>query len=353
MPRTDTEIEVLRTLDPASAIGNGPLDARAAADLTYVLRRSTGPAGKAIVPSTGKTASRPLRLSPVLVVAVAAVLTIGVVATVVYDGLPGSRALAYAATPHTLQFEVRPAPASEAPSLEAVRRRVSRLPADDTRDNVHKVRTESWSLGTRVDNDVVRSAVIPQERLLIWRTNLSGALHVVTGAPQFPAALYEDAWRDEGQPGQAGTTVFDETYAAGEFTPMYPEPLSAEPSVLLRQLSVGHPIDEYGTAELFVALHDLYLEQTPDSQIRAAILGLIDTRPDVVNLGEVVDRAGRRGLGVAVDSNMSGLPTRYVLVFDMDDGRLLNSEEVLTQDAGRLAVPIPSVIAYTVFHAET
>lgn len=54
-----------------------------------------------------------------------------------------------------------------------------------------------------------------------------------------------------------------------------------------------------------------------------------------------------------VDSDYTGLPTRYIQIYDPDDGRLFATEDVLTADAGKLNVPIPSVISYETFLEST
>jgi hypothetical protein len=50
-----------------------------------------------------------------------------------------------------------------------------------------------------------------------------------------------------------------------------------------------------------------------------------------------------------VVSSGSGLPTKSTLIFDPATGWLLDAEEMLIESAGKLNVPIPSVISYSVF----
>lgn len=52
-----------------------------------------------------------------------------------------------------------------------------------------------------------------------------------------------------------------------------------------------------------------------------------------------------------VDTKMSGLPERRALIIDPDDGRVLGAETLLTETAGALNVPVPSVIGYTTFRS--
>jgi hypothetical protein len=50
-----------------------------------------------------------------------------------------------------------------------------------------------------------------------------------------------------------------------------------------------------------------------------------------------------------VESDYSGLPTRYTAIIDPDTGALFGEDEELTSCAGKLNVTIPCVIAYTTF----
>jgi hypothetical protein len=119
-------------------------------------------------------------------------------------------------------------------------------------------------------------------------------------------------------------------------------------TVVRRQLAVGHP-SSLGPAETFVAVSDLYNEQPVGPELRAAILRLLATLPGLRYDGTTVDRAGRNGFAISTESDLSGLPTEYLLVFDPATGQLLDSEQILNKSAGKLGVPIPSVIAYTVY----
>ncbi len=219
----------------------------------------------------------------------------------------GESGAARAATPDVLDHQVLTE--SHAADLEEFVSRVARLPAQPRfTDAAHRVVTQSWSLSTRVVGGQVDSAVVPERRELTWGSDGSGDYD-----SSFPAVL---------------------TTGAGE---------------LLALLKAGHPIDDIGTAELFIAIGDLYREQSPLPEVRAALLHLVDVAPDVEDLGGVQDRQGRTGRGVAVTSDYSGLDTRYVLTFDSDNGALLSFEQVLVGDVGRLNVSSPAVISYQLF----
>ncbi len=99
-----------------------------------------------------------------------------------------------------------------------------------------------------------------------------------------------------------------------------------------------------------MAITDLYKEQVPDPAVRAQLLKLLGSRPDVLDLGTLRDRIGRAGLAIGVSSSQpGGLPARFVMVFDPTTGALLSYEQILTSSPGKLDVKIPSVIDYALF----
>jgi hypothetical protein len=287
-------------------------------------------------------ARRP-RIAALVTAVAAAIIAVGVV--LVPGGESGA---AQAATPEVLSHETDPG--SPDADLADLVSRVSKIPTEPRfTDSSHRVVSDSWSLSTRIDGEQVASAVVPEHRELTWQADGSGSLEVVTGSPVFPTAASHRAWEDAGRPAQSPVIVIDDDFAAGEYDPQFPAVLPTDADQLLVLLKAGHPIDKLGTAELFIAIGDLYREQTPDPQVRATLLQLIDRATDVDDLGQVEDRKGRTGRGVAVTSDFSGLETRYVMTFDDRTGSLLSFEQVLVGDVGKLDVASPSVISYELF----
>ncbi|MGH3402392.1 MAG: CU044_5270 family protein [Streptosporangiaceae bacterium] len=210
------------------------------------------------------------------------------------------------------------------------------------------VETEGWYLDTTMSTKGAGSAVIPVLRRQWMAGDGSGRIVTRPGKPYFPLEASRLAWQSAGA-GRPRPT--DQTFGRGELQFMWrPGSLSSDPVVLRRQLEVGHAAS-LGPAETMVAVSDLYNEQAVGPAIRAAVMRLVSTLPGLRFDGTTTDRAGRRGIGVSIESDLSGLPTRYILIFDPDTGQLLDSEQVLTVSAGKLDVPIPSVIAYTVYLA--
>lgn len=208
-------------------------------------------------------------------------------------------------------------------------------------------RYSTWSLFTRVVNDQpVRSAVVPQNVDFSLVADGSGQRTVRIGAPEVPAG-YDVSDFDLPTP---GTVIRDEKYGPGQTPRIYAGALSADDSTLWDQLRQAHPIAELGTGELFVAITDLYKEQRPDPAVRAQLLRLLASRTDVVDLGTLGDREGRAGLGIGVSTSQpGGLPARFVMIFDHVTGLLLSYEQILTSSPGKLEVKIPAVIDYALF----
>ncbi|WP_353509707.1 hypothetical protein [Intrasporangium sp.] len=248
---------------------------------------------------------------------------------------------ALAATPPLLTGQL--APGTTGPAVANELDRLASIAARSDVPGRPGSRYATWDLATRVHGaEPVRSAVVPLEVSVdvlpdgSWHRRATYGQPVAgdVTAPDLPAA---------------GEVVSDEVFASERAPRMFPVQLATDAAGLREQLEAAHPIDTLGTAELFVALTDLAKEQAPAPGTRAATLGLMAGPPDVRALGAMTDREGRMGRGFAVDSDVSGLPTRYVLIVEPQSGRLLASEQVLTTRAGRLAVDVPAVISYVVF----
>ncbi|MCK9894019.1 CU044_5270 family protein [Frankia sp. AgB32] len=323
--------------DPAQSMGDAVIADRTAV-LAHILDTAgdTGRGGRRHGDGVRRR-SRALWLVPV---GVAAVLVAIVVTQL---GLPGGGApsLAQAATPPPLTYQAEPGTARDALLAVASRVRVTDTPARSA--GYQYVRTQSWDLSTRIDGRQVRSAVVPEIRE-VWRASEgSGRIRTTSGTPQFPSEQARQDWEKEGRP---TADPADETFPAGALDAMYPTNLPTSTAELAALLATGHPASN-GPAETLVAIADLYREQTPPAPVRAALLDILATTPGLHLQGHTVDRAGRPALAVAVDSAMSGLPTRYALLINPTDGRLLGQEQTLTTTAGALDVSIPAVISYT------
>lgn len=178
----------------------------------------------------------------------------------------------------------------------------------------------------------------------------AGEQRVVTHSDLPAPAAGLDAWLRAGLPLSGGRV---ETHTGGN-EQQFPEQLSTDPTTLERQLldaEVGS--DSHGglpaAEELLAAVKDLRAQRALTPALRAAVLRMLANQPSIVSLGTATDRLGRVVQAVALDSAASGLPTRHVLLLDESTGELLGAEDILTESAGKLGVPIPSVISYVIY----
>lgn len=322
------DLAVLARLDPSPAdrgpYRDQPLDDRARTELALLREESPVPGRRA--------------LAAAVAVAVLALLAV----SLVLPRLGGTPALADAAAPRPLALDA----SGDLPALsELAARARADAGAGGTADE-QRLAWQEWSLFTRVHGEQVRSAVVPQE---VARTPLGGGsvrVRVVTAEPSFPTAEHREAWQDAGRPGEPGTLVRDEVLPAGA-SGMFPDAPPSTPEAMSAYLRRSHPVGENGPAELLVAVGDLAREWRLDGAQRAAVLEVLAAESRVTALGSTRDRLGRPGVAYGVESAMSGLPTRYLIVLDPRTGALLSTEQVLTTDAGALDVPVPSVVSYT------
>lgn len=232
-----------------------------------------------------------------------------------------------AATPKPLAYH---APAHNALSgrqeLLKLARAAARQPTPPTTHPGYAyTKTMGWYLGTRVDGQATTSVVIPSTEQLWVAPDGRAHVHRVTSRPD-------------------GSRSVDDFTVGKDPVPVQ---LSTNETALARQLAVGHPLSN-GPLEKFVALTDLAALQPIPPRAESAILRLLARTPALINRGSVIDRAGRRGVAVTLDSTYSGLLTRYTWIFDPHTGALLGNEEMLI-DPGKLHVRRGSVISYTTY----
>ena len=310
--------DAVRAADPVRDVPPD-LDARARQDLARIV-------------ATPPVAARSRRLLKFgLAVAAATTAALAVQAGVVDLwpaglNLPSGRA--YAATPPRLA--ATPMDGDAGTVLHDIAARTATLPDDVGSGRYAFVETRGWHLWSRIQNDQPVHSDVVEQRVRSWTADDGSGrtwkrVRVPLHLPDVDDSLRE--------PGPL----------------MWPlRSLPADDAGLERTLAIGHPV-ENGPAERLVAVRDAYGQMPLPPAVRAAVLRFVAATPGIRLAGRVTDRAGRPGIAVSLDSDYSGLPTRYTLIFDERDGRLLGDEEMLTTTAGKLNVPVPSVIGYTTY----
>lgn len=316
MTRPAREIDsILNALNPVRSQGL-PLDERARADLAAILASplAAEPAWRRVPAASWARPSWRVSLAAVLVLGLLAGA-----ASLVLDRRAGT---AYAATPDPLLYQQEASGQDAVTLLRQIATRTAALPDTTGTGRYACVETLGWYLDTAVTRGDSHSAVL---------------------------ATHRRAWAAADQSGRIvtdGRDPSDETFGPGGLGPA-PQ-LSSDEAALARQLQQHHPASA-GAGVQFDAVHGVYLQLPIPPQVRAAMLRYLGTLAGIRVAGTVTDRAGRHGLGFSADSNYSGLPTQYTLIIDPNTGQLLDYEEMLTTNAGKLHVRIPSVISYTVF----
>lgn len=328
----------VRALDPAKEQSSGSvqLDERARRDLDVILNTPQQPTRhtqRAVDDSRAPWYSRAAQPPRRVVVAVAVTALVLGAAGIAGLILLGSGERAYAATPAALHYTTVPG-ASASTMLRGIADRTEQRHDPVGQGNYTMVEIQSWDLFTRVDGQQASSTVIPQVTRT-WRAiDGSGRVETIALTPE----------------GRQHTL---QTYQPGQLATMWaPGSLSDNPSVLARQLTQGHPTQN-GPAERLVAVADAYRAMPLTSPVRAAMLRYLAATPGIAPTGHTTDRAGRQGIAFSVQSDLSGLPTRYTMVIDPATGSLLDSEQTLTTTAGKLNVAVPSVISYTLYLRST
>ncbi len=317
MTNEDDLVTVLRRLDPTRDAERPVVDARAQADLRTILQT---PVAR---PTRSSRWAWAMRLMPM--VAAAAVVVILMIGGFLMSPFDFGARPSYAATPPRLVYTPPTSTTGVPGMLRKIADQVESLPPNGA-GPYGQVAVQEWALSTRVDEQVT-SKVVPME----W-VSWSG-----------PDGAGAERVRREMMDGKTIETTRPLTsrWRARE--------LSTDPVLLERQLAEDHP-SENGPAGRLLAVADAYRDQPVDPPLRAALLRYLADTPTLEAQGKVTDRLGREGIAVSLISDYSGLPTRYVMIIDPSTGLLLGTEQELTERAGRLNVPIPSVISYTAFH---
>jgi hypothetical protein len=280
------------------------------------------------------------RMPLVGAVALTAVLTL--VITLLLPGTGGGTAVA--ATPKPLVYHQDGRPEDASRELEAIAARAAAGPEVPAGGTEH-FRYREWSLSTAVGRAGTASAVVESQYQKWITDDGAGRIYSRRGAPAFHDNEARETWRAAGLPTGPSAPHRSDSRPGG--LRMWDGRPPADPEALADWLAEDHPRDN-GPAEVLTAITDLERERVLRPAERAAVLRVLAGVPGLVYEGSTTDRAGRRGKAFALHNTLGGLPNRWTLVLDPVTGKILGEEVTLTESAGELRVPVPSVISYTV-----
>jgi hypothetical protein len=141
-----------------------------------------------------------------------------------------------------------------------------------------------------------------------------------------------------------GYVIRDTTIPPGVRLPA----LSADPAALRRVLGSGGTAEAVSARPLEGLVALTSIEPIPPP-VQAAALRLLALIPGISNSGTVIDRDGRHGVAVSLNSSDTGTLIHYTLIFDPATGRLLEADRTYMGEGGALPVQEGAVIGYTTF----
>jgi hypothetical protein len=233
----------------------------------------------------------------------------------------------YTATPPPLDYAAPVAP-SGAEVLLVLAGEAARRPASKTTpgERYAYVRRQSWSVSSsaaRRPAALVRATVTES-----WlRADGTGRVLTVTGTG-------------------AGSNRRDLRLRTGRPLPE----LTGVAAVLASRLGLGYPAPGPSAGQ-FAEVADVAGRQPASGPVQATLLRLLSRLPDLINSGTVVDRAGRPGVAVSLNSSYLRAPARFTLIFNGATGQLEEEDVTLAGSPGSLDVRPGSVLAYTTFLA--
>lgn len=121
------------------------------------------------------------------------------------------------------------------------------------------------------------------------------------------------------------------------------EPALLRAVILARALGTSVPAN----VEMFIIVGDLLRETVAEPALRAALYRVAATIDGIELVGEVTDRAGRRGVALGIATDYWGGLIRRQLVFDPRTWELLAEEEVVVEATD--GIPAGTVIGYNTY----
>ncbi len=202
------------------------------------------------------------------------------------------------------------------------------------------------------DANTAWSVLVPKE-IESWISvdgSRKGRIREVSGSPRFLSAYQRAAWVAAGSPSlpKPGAT---QSTASGAGRVVAASDLPRMPAVLRRKIEArripgveGPP----GRAETFVLIGDLLRASYLPAVERSALLEAAAELPGVESLGEVEDRVGRRGVGVAFTDRRQAI--RHELILDPQTSALLGERDTTTRTryAG-MEIPVGTTIGWTAY----
>lgn len=210
---------------------------------------------------------------------------------------------------------------------------------------LRRAETSGWY--AQINGNAIESgltAILPEDRLVQWESDLSGSIVVTAGVP----------YTTDGTPipdGAAppGEVLWSMEFAAGEFTPAEPSPPPTDPTLLRevieRQIS---GVELPGAADFISGFSELLGSWTLTDAHHAAFLEILREDAGAFVAGLTTDRANRPAIGIRATSHQKPWIDMIVLI-STETGRVIGTEQIYTGLKNELPIPNGTVIAYTLW----
>jgi hypothetical protein len=182
--------------------------------------------------------------------------------------------------------------------------------------------------------------LVPQTRE-VWLGEQSRLRTTSAGEPQFLSERDRERWIAAGRP--APDTTTDTSLGAVSAPDLPTDPDALFDRLKQEAADAGHGL----FLEMFVLVGDNLRGTLASTALRASLYEVAARIPGVTLEGEMLDSAGRPGIGVSMVDSVDH--TKRALVIDPKTSQLLEEQEVVLDDGYELGYPAGTVIGHATY----
>lgn len=186
------------------------------------------------------------------------------------------------------------------------------------------------------------SFINPLTRELAWAEDLSGTRVIREGEP-YPV---DDPNYAPATSVAAGTTLYEEEFAAGEYLANLPDAGNLDEAYARELFALYAPFDTDTPGDAMWAVGDLLDEWTLTDTQHSHILETLLAYTNMTVLGTTEDRLGRPVIGVQGASSGGYLSTLFI---STETGRIVGVESAVGSTDAALQVPVGTITSYTLW----
>lgn len=219
-----------------------------------------------------------------------------------------------------------------------------------TANNYRYLRFEGRNMVTSIGPNKQRfTALVPKTREIWIAPDGSGRIRETVGSPVFLGKRDRANWQAAGSPPL--DIALNKDFGPGGLSYEDFSHLPTDPNALaaIIRSRAGIPSGPPANVEMFVIIGDILREPGAPPEVRSTLYKVAAKIEGVELVGNVTDRAGRRGVAVAMTSDYSGARQRLMLIFDPVTATLLGEEETMLDQVDWIDTKPPVVIGYTTY----